>query len=262
MLLQLFFKRNLYLFVLLCSFYSFAQFPRFKALVFYSTEVEEAHVNFANDAIAYLKDLTIGDGFILETTTNMDDLLLDDLQSYSLIIMLNDFPHTQQQRAAFEKYMDNGGGWLGFHVSAYNDKTANWPWFVDFLGGAVFYTNNWPPMPAKIIVEDTMHPVTKGMPKTYIAPANEWYQWKPSPRENPDVKVLASLSEDNYPFGLKDIIQGGDTPVVWTHTKYRMVYMNIGHGSRIFKEAVQNRMVIAALKYVVSTDKKGNVFKY
>ena len=111
-------------------------------------------------------------------------------------------------------------------------------------------------MPAKIVIEDRTHPATKGMPDTYISPTNEWY-----PRENKDVKILASLSEENYPFGLKDIIRGGDTPVVWTNTKYRMVYMNIGHANQIFTDATQNRMIIAALRYVVASDKKGNVFK-
>lgn len=191
----------------------------------------------------------------------MADLNDAKLKDYSLIVMLNDFPHTKAQRDAFSKYMEGGGGWLGFHVAAYNDKDTAWPWLVHFLGGAVFYTNNWPPMPAKLVVEDPFHPVTKGLPETFIAPANEWYQWKPSPRESKTVRVLVSLSKDNYPLGLKDIIYDGDTPVVWTNTNYRMVYMNIGHGDKIFTDATQNKMIIAALRYVVASDKKGNVFQ-
>ena len=247
-------------FLFLCT-YTYAQFPRFKALVFYSTTVEKAHVQFADDAITYFDDLTIGDGFVLETTTDMNDLVTKNLSEYAVLIMLNDFPHSQEQRKAFQDYMENGGGWLGFHVAAYNDKTTQWPWFVDFLGGAVFYSNSWPPMPATINVETTDHPVTKGMPKTYIAPANEWYQWKPSPREQKNITVLASLAPENYPLGLKDILRGGDTPVVWSNTDYRMVYLNMGHGPRNFKEAAQNKMFIAALRYVVASDKKGNVFQ-
>lgn len=42
-----------------------AQFPRFKALAFYSKEVEKAHVDFAYDAIAFFKELTIGNGLFL-----------------------------------------------------------------------------------------------------------------------------------------------------------------------------------------------------
>lgn len=238
-----------------------AQFPRFKVLAFFSNKVERDHTDFSRDAIKFFKTLTKGNGFVFDTTSRMSDLNDQKLKDYSVVMMLNDFPHTNEEREAFTRYMENGGGWLGFHVAAYNDKDTHWPWFVQFLGGAVFFNNNWPPMPAKIVIEDRTHSVTKGMPDTYIAPINEWYQWKPSPRENKDVKVLASLSHENYPFGLKDIIRDGDTPVVWTNTKYRMVYMNFGHGDQIFTDATQNKMIIGALRYVVSSDKKGNPFK-
>lgn len=249
------------LLILLVSTSLKAQYPRFKVLAFYSKQVESAHVDFANDAIKFFKDLTIGNGFVFETTTNMADLNEEKLKDYQLVMMLNDFPHSPAQREAFKKYMENGGGWFGFHVAAYNDKTTNWPWFVDFLGGGVFYRNNWPPMPAKLIVDDTRHPVTKGLPGTYISPINEWYQWKPSPRARKNIKVLASLAPDNYPLGLKDIIPDGDTPVIWTNTDYRMIYLNMGHGGEVFKDATQNKLIISALRWVVATDKKGNVFE-
>lgn len=238
-----------------------AQFPRFKVLAFFSSSVEPDHVDFAMDAIHFFKELTIGDGFVFDTTGNMDDLNEEKLRDYSVVMMLNDFPHNKSQRDAFRNYMENNGGWFGFHISAYNDKDTGWPWLNDFLGCGIFYKNNWPPMPAKLIIEDKNHPVTKGLPESFISPTNEWYQWKPSPRKNENVKVLLSLSPDNYPFGLKDIVYEGDFPVVLTNTNYRMIYMNMGHGRRIFSDATQNRLIIAGLRWEVETDKKGNVFE-
>jgi len=238
----------------------FSQFPRFKVLAFYSGHVEKDHIVFAKEAISFFKDLTAGSGFVFDTTSNMDDLNDIVLKDYSVVMMLNDFPHSDAQREAFRRYMENGGGWFGFHVAAYNDRTTKWPWLLDFLGGGVFYRNNWPPMPAKLVVDDRSHPVTKGMPETFISPINEWYQWKPSPRERKNVKVLVSLSRDNYPFGLKDIVPDGDFPVVWSNTDYRMIYMNMGHGRHIFEDATQNKLIVAGLRWVVETDKKGNVF--
>lgn len=240
---------------------TFAQFPRFKVLAFFSTKVESAHVEFAFDAIRFFKDLSSGEGFVFDTTSNMADLNEARMKNYSLIMMLNDFPHTLAQREAFKTYMVNGGGWYGFHVAAYNDKDTKWPWLLDFLGGGVFYRNNWPPMPAKLIVDDSQNTVTKGLPKTFISPVNEWYQWKPSPRERKNIKVLVSLSPENYPFGLKDIVPDGDFPVVWTNTDYRMIYLNMGHGNHIFGDPTQDKLIIAALRWVIETDKKGNVFK-
>src|SRR5208282_984776 len=98
-------------------------------------------------------------------------------------------------------YMENGGAWLGFHFSGYNDKDTNWPWFVGFLGGAVFFSNNWPPLPAKLVIDDRTHPVVTDIPDSYESPANEWYIWKPSPRLNKDVRVLVTLDPSNYPLG-------------------------------------------------------------
>lgn len=157
--------------------------------------------------------------------------------------------------------MEGGGGWMGFHVSAYNDKNTNWPWLVKFLGGGVFYCNNWPPQPAKLVIDKRAHPVTKNLPATYTAPASEWYQWNPSPRKNPDVEVLLSLSPDNYPFGIKDVINFGDFPVVWTNKKFRMIYLNMGHGDEVFNDATQQLMFINAFKWVLSRDPKGDPFK-
>jgi type 1 glutamine amidotransferase len=247
--------------LLLFNAASFAQFPRFKALAFFSKTVEPAHVEFAYDAITFFRGLTFGDVFAFDTTSAMSDLNEEKLKGYSLILMLNDFPRTDGQRNAFEKYMEKGGGWFGFHVAAYNDGTTKWPWLLEFLGGSVFWRNSWPPMPAKLVVEDAGHPVTKSLPRTYMSPENEWYQWKPSPRENKNIKVLASLSSDNYPFGLKDIIPDGDLPVVWTNTKFRMIYMNMGHGKRIFCDPTQNALIISGLRWIVETDPKENAFE-
>jgi type 1 glutamine amidotransferase len=228
--------------VFLWSGTAFAQETAFKVLAFYSTDVEPDHVHVANDALVFFRDLAAKNNFIFDSTTDWRKLNEVDLKSYRLILWLNNFPQTAEQRAAFEKYMEHGGGWLGLHVAGYNDETTKWPWFVDFLGGAVFYTNNWPPLPARLTVDDRTHPVTKGLPVTYLAPANEWYIWKPSPRVNKSVHVLVTLDPSNYPIGIKDVITGGDLPVVWTNTKYRMIYMNMGHGEKIFSDPAQNML--------------------
>jgi uncharacterized protein len=230
------------LLMLTLSFTTFAQSPKFKAIAFYSTNVEPDHVEFAKDAIQFYIKMAAEKGFAFDTTSNWDNLNDVNLKNYQVVIWLNEFPKNAPQRQAFENFMNNGGGWLGFHVSGYNDQYTQWPWFVNFLGGAVFYNNNWPPLPAKLIVDDNKHPATQHLPKSYIAPINEWYGWKPNPRDNKDVRVLVTLAPSNYPLGKKDIIREGDIPVVWTNTRYKMIYMNMGHGDQIFNSSTQNKM--------------------
>jgi uncharacterized protein len=222
----------------------------FKALAFYSDKTEPDHVEFAHEAISFFTDMAKRDGFEFSATTDWDEMNAAKLKDVKVVMWLDDFPHTPAQRAAFQEYMEHGGGWFGFHVAAYNDESTGWPWFVNFLGGAVFYSNNWPPLPAKLVVDDKAHPVTEGLPESFTAPANEWYIWRPSPRLNKDVDVLLTLDPSNYPIGLKDTISSGDLPVVWTNTRYRMVYVNMGHGDKILTSPIQNRMFENALLWL------------
>ena len=226
-----------------------AQTPKFRVLALFSTNVEQDHVDFAYDAIKFYGRLATERGFAFDTTSHWEDLNDENLKKYQVVVWLNEFPHNQAQRSAFEKFMANGGGWLGFHVSGYNDKYTKWPWFVDFLG-AVFYNNNWPPLPAKMIVDDNTHPATHRLPKTYVAPICEWYGWKPNPRDNKNIKVLVTLDPANYPLGKKDVIREGDIPVVWTNTNYKMIYMNMGHGDKNLTSPVQNQMFEDAMMWL------------
>jgi uncharacterized protein len=224
--------------------------PAFKVLAFYNLRVEPDHVDFANDALVYFKHLAAAKNFQFDTTTDWSKMNATVLRKYQVVLWLNFFPTTAEQRTAFTNYMEHGGGWIGFHVAGYNDKYTQWPWFVNFMGGAVFVNNNWPPLPAKLHVDPTNHPVTRHLPADYLSPANEWYQWDPSPRLNKDVKVLVTLDAANYPLGKKNLLTSGDIPVVWTNKKYNMLYVNMGHGDKIFTDSLQNKMYEDALLWV------------
>lgn len=239
---------------------NYAKAPRFKALIYYTQHAEEAHVQFAEQATTFFKKLNYGDGFVLDITTDFSKYPYEKLKEYNVIIMLNTSPNTKAERDAFEQYMENGGGWVGFHAAAYNDKNTHWPWFVKFLGGGVFYCNNWPPQPVLVEVDNEEHPVTKNLPASFVAPASEWYQWTPSPRQNKDVEVLLSLSPKNYPLGIKDVVNFGDFPIVWSNKNYRMIYLNMGHGDEEFIDGTQNLLLVNAFRWVVSKDKNGDPF--
>jgi type 1 glutamine amidotransferase len=167
----------------------------------------------------------------------------EHLKPYKLIVWLNSLPPAAHQ-AAFQRYMEGGGAWLGFHVAAYNDKNSKWAWFRQFLGGGVFGVNNWPPLPARLLVDDASSPVTRGLPGSFESPTNEWYTWRPSPRLNKDVRVLLTLDRAQYPIGIKGLItdRDPDVPVVWTNTRFKMLYMNMGHGDQVFASPIQNRL--------------------
>jgi len=90
------------------------QASRPRVLILYSLNVETDHVLFALDALRFFAALAQKDNFALEATTNWEDLNDSNLKLYQLVVWLNEFPHNQAEREAFERYMTTGGAWLGF----------------------------------------------------------------------------------------------------------------------------------------------------
>jgi type 1 glutamine amidotransferase len=51
-------------------------------------------------------------------------------------------------------------------------------------------------------------------------------------------------------------LRGGDVPVVWTNTRYRMLYINMGHGNKIFTSDIQNRLMEDGMLWVGTEDRR------
>jgi type 1 glutamine amidotransferase len=49
---------------------------------------------------------------------------------------------------------------------------------------------------------------------------------------------------------VKDVITEGDLPVVWANTKYRMLYINMGHGPAVYADATQNKLLANAILWL------------
>src|SRR5689334_9301541 len=64
-------------------------------------------------------------GFTWEATTDWSRLNAGELAQYKVIMFLDDAPPADR-RAAFQQYMQNGGAWMGFHVSAFTTDANSW----------------------------------------------------------------------------------------------------------------------------------------
>jgi hypothetical protein len=187
------------------------------------------------------------------------------------VLFLNARPDDPTQRAEFRKYIEHGGGWMGFHFAGFaltpSEFPQNWDWYHhEFLGADSYAGNTWKPTSAILKVEDDSHPVTKGLPKTFKSSPNEWYKWTADLRTNQNIKILASIDASSFPLGtgpkLHEIWHSGYYPVVWTHQKYRMVYFNMGHNdldfeskpnrksSATFDNETQNKLILNALEWL------------
>ena len=244
---------------------------KFRVVAFYTGKNDRAHVSFVGEANRWFPKAAAEQGFSYLATTNwslLNDAFLADCQ---VVLFLDTRPEDPAQRAAFQRYMERGGAWIGFHFAAFaltpSAVPQNWDWYHnDFLGSGQYSGNTWRPTPAILRVEDTNHPALRGMPAAFTAAPNEWYRWRNNLRTNDRIQVLLSIDPASFPLGTgpkpHEIWHSGDYPVVWTHRRYRMLYVNMGHNdidyenrthrelSFTFANEVQNRLILNALLWL------------
>ncbi len=243
----------------------------FNVIAFYTAKNDPAHISFVHEANQWFSDMGKKYNFTYDSTNNWDNLNENFLSRYQVVVFLDTRPDSASQRAAFEKYMNNGGAWMGFHFSAFAlDSSAfpqNWSWYHNnFLGSGQYKSNTWRPTSAVLRVEDKISPVTKGLPVTFRSSPNEWYRWDNDLRNNPDIDILVSIDSTSFPLGtgpkLSEIWHSGYYPVVWRNRNFRMIYFNMGHNdmeyenhtnktlSHTFSSEWENKMVINALLWL------------
>ncbi|MFD5125319.1 ThuA domain-containing protein [Streptomyces sp. NPDC058385] len=235
----------------------------FKVLGLYRGTWDAAHIDFEKEANDWLPQQAAANGFTYTASNDWNLLANGGVNAYQVVLFLDDLPQTAAQRTGFEQYMRGGGAWMGFHVSAFTTDAASWSWYHNqFLGSGNFKSNTWGPTAATLKVEDRAHPSTVNLPATFTSSVSEWYSWSNDLRQNSDIKILASVDPSSFPLGTdpNQSWYSGYYPILWTNTKYKMLYANFGHNamnydtntrtSSTFASATQNRFLLDGLKWL------------
>ncbi|WP_404478459.1 ThuA domain-containing protein [Novosphingobium sp. BL-52-GroH] len=153
---------------------------------------------------------------------------------------------TLTQRAAFRRWIEQGGGYVGIH-GAGGDPVWFWDWYADTLVGARFagHPNTPHYQNATVRVEPGNHPAVRGLPSNWQM-SEEWYSFERSPRAG-GARVLATLDESTYqPIGMNGAsIAMGDHPISWTRciANGRSFYTAIGHMPEAYSEPNSRKLL-------------------
>ncbi|HEY4457493.1 MAG TPA: RICIN domain-containing protein [Pseudonocardiaceae bacterium] len=225
--------------------------PAFNVLAFYTgpAEGDPAHVSFETEARSWFAQLGSQNNFSFTATTNWDQL--DSLSSsqYQVVMFLDDAPHSSAQQTGFQNYMTHGGGFFGFHVSAFTTNGADWDWYYDqFLGSGAFETNTWGPQVAKLDNDAPSSPAMRRVPATYTSGVSEWYSWQYDLRQNPNIQILASVDPASFPLGTdpNQAWNSGYYPIMWTNKNYKMIYANFGHNDMNYSANINSSATFAS----------------
>ncbi|PYF96281.1 PKD domain-containing protein, partial [Georgenia satyanarayanai] len=182
--------------------------------------------------IAAIEELGEENNFAVDTTENAEDFTEENLANYDVVVWLSTTGDVlnDEQQAAFEAYIQGGGGYAGIHAAS--DTEYEWPWYGELVGA--YFASHPPGTPnADVTVVDQVHPSTDHLPTTWNR-TDEWYNYRDNPRG--DVHVLATLDETTYDPA--NNAMGHDHPIAWCHDYDggRSWYTGGGHTNESFSE--------------------------
>lgn len=228
------------LLLILCLSDGFGQKAERKILVFAKTK-GFYHSSIPKGMITIM-NVCKQSGITVDTTRDASYFTIENLKPYKVVVFLNTTGDVfnDAQQAAFEKYIQGGGGFVGIHAAT--DTEYEWPWYNKLVGA---YFLSHPPLQqtAVINVVNRSHPSTQDLPEKWIR-TDEWYNFKSI---NPDIKVLAYLDESSYKGGEN----GEKHPFIWCHEfdGGRAFYTGAGHRDDNFDEILLQKHLLGAIKW-------------
>jgi type 1 glutamine amidotransferase len=191
--------------------------------------------------IQAIRELGAANGFTVTATEDSNVFTTSQLAAYKAVVFLSttgDILNASQQ-AAFESYINGGGGYVGVHAAA--DTEYGWPYYGQLVG-AWFHSH---PAIQQVTarVEDRTHPSTSHLGTTWVR-TDELYNYATNPR--PNVRVLINLDESTYSGG-----NMGDHPIAWYHPQGsgRSFYTGFGHTIASYSEPAFRAHLLGGIQY-------------
>ncbi len=217
-----------------------------KVLLFSETEV------FRHDstetALLALEEIAAAANIRTERANDSTDIFTrENLADYDAVVwvMTSGDVLNASEQAAFENYIQLGGGYAGIHAASFTEY--EWPWYGRLVGA---YFDTHPEIQiATQIVEDGEHISTAHL-GTMWTRTDEWYDYLTNPRS--EVNVLLTLDENTYSGGT----MGNDHPSAWYHDYDggRSWYTGGGHTEESYSEPDFRAHLLGGLRYAAGIE--------
>jgi type 1 glutamine amidotransferase len=206
------------------------------------------HASIA-DGVEMLIRLGASNGFVVDTTTNPAKFTDKILKNYKTIIFLSPTGNglfDDSQKAAFQKFIHNGGGFVGIHAAT--DCLYDWEWYGKLVGA--YFSKHPKIQQATLDVIDKKQIFTNTLPEAWPH-TDEWYNFK---NVSQDIKIVITVDEKTYQGGEMN----GNHPISWYH-KFehgRAFYTALGHTKEDFTtDTLFQQHLLGGIKYALGRKK-------
>lgn len=197
--------------------------------------------------IATVENIAAANGYSVTTSEDSSLFTEANLAQYSTVVFMNTTGDifTESEKAAFQAYIEGGGGYVGIHSAA--DTEHNWGWYIQtLLGGAKFIHHGDGIPHARMEIEQPDHLIMNHIGHEWHL-HEEWYFWESNPRNTGNIQILANLDRSSYPSNYPV----EDHPVVFTNTvgDGRAFYTAKGHVDETFLDPRMIEMLRKAIEW-------------
>ena len=206
-------------------------------------------------AVQCIQQLGRQHGFAVDVSDKPEVFTEQNLRQYTLLVFPstnNDVFDTDDQRLAFRRYIEAGGGFVGIHSVLGTER--NWTWFKRMLGG----TFAWHPkfQPLRLVALDAAHPSLEGLPPVWEKPDECYFSKELAP--GPTVIMAHDLTalDHSGTEGDKIRLHSGTFkdlyPAVW-HYRYDGGHTwctALGHDKKDYSDPVFVRHIFQGIRFV------------
>jgi len=180
--------------------------------------------------------------FAVDATEDASVFNDQTLAQYRVVVFLNTTGDVLdgEQEAAFERFIQSGGGFVGVHSAT--DTEYEWAWYGRLVGA---YFKKHPPIQAAMLrVVDATHPSTRHLPAEWRR-TDEWYNFREDPSAS--VTVLLRIDESTYTGGT----MGANHPMAWCHPfdGGRAWYTELGHTKESYSEPLYLEHLLGGIEW-------------
>ena len=223
--------------------------PDYEILVFSKTAgFRHGSISSGQEAIQAIGDRNNFTATLTEDSTVFNDT---DLAKYACVVFLNTTGNILNagQEAAFERYIQAGGGFVGIHSAT--DTEYGWAWYGELVGA---YFDGHPAIQhADVCICDSCHPSTSSLGTDWMR-RDEWYNFDPDPTDNPNITILVTVDETSYNGGT----MGESHPITWCqeYDGGRSWYTAMGHTNESFQEPLFQVHLLGGIEWAAGKSSK------
>ncbi len=194
------------------------------------------------DGIAVVRALGAANGFAVDATEDAGRFTASELSRYQAVVFLSTTGDVlnAQQEAAFQAYIQRGGGFVGVHAAA--DTEYGWPWYGQLVGA--WFLSHPAVQQASVRVSTAQHPSTQGLPNPWQL-VDEWYDFRSDP--GAVAQVLLTVDESTYQGGK----MGPTHAIAWARAfdGGRSWYTAMGHTRESFADENFRRHLLGGIRW-------------